>query len=101
MENQRKYERAVSRAHRRGTVETAMDEDLIPPSPRYPVLFHRILAGLKGETRADANEKLPGLDPRDRTFSKFLIDVPEVTEEAIDRIVRGYCLEPERSASSF
>ncbi|RKO88154.1 hypothetical protein BDK51DRAFT_28493, partial [Blyttiomyces helicus] len=64
------------------------------PAPQlsYPTWFHRILDGLKGSSGAT------GLDPKDRTFTKFLIDVPEVTDVAIDRIVRAYCDDPERPA---
>lgn len=55
----------------------------------YPTWFHMILQSLR--------EKL---DPKDKTFAKFLIDVPEVTEESIDCVVRSYCDDDERYSSN-
>jgi hypothetical protein len=68
---------------------------------RYPSLFMKILNGLKGEMRLDPSEKIPGLDPRDRNFTRFLIDVPVVTDYAISEIVRSYCDDPQRYSKSF
>ncbi|KAJ3328004.1 hypothetical protein HDU76_010746 [Blyttiomyces sp. JEL0837] len=86
-------ERKLSQAGEDGN---SMDVDESAHRPRYPNLFHRLLVGLRGELRADVSDKRPGLDPRDRTFTKFLIDAPEVTEYAIDVVVRGYCDDPLR-----
>ncbi|TPX72985.1 hypothetical protein SpCBS45565_g00144 [Spizellomyces sp. 'palustris'] len=60
-------------------------ESLDASSKQYPIWFHRILDKISTT-----------LDPKDKTFAKFLIDVPEVTEEAIHRVVKGYCDDHER-----
>ncbi|KAJ3194973.1 hypothetical protein HK101_001426 [Irineochytrium annulatum] len=64
---------------------------------RYDTLFFRILQGLKGRARAP-EEKLPGLDPKDRTFTKFLVDAPYVPPESVEDVVKSYCEDPERFA---
>ncbi|TPX63008.1 hypothetical protein PhCBS80983_g00061 [Powellomyces hirtus] len=55
------------------------------PRREYAKWFHLILEAL--------SEKL---EPKDKTFTKFLIDVPEVTVEAIDKLVRKHCENEER-----
>ncbi|KAI9336433.1 Symplekin tight junction protein C terminal-domain-containing protein [Zopfochytrium polystomum] len=67
-----------------------------PFSRRYPYLFGRILRGLKGEAKTESTEMARGLDPKDRTFTKFLIDAPEVLPDAINEVVRSYCDDPDR-----
>lgn len=62
-----------------------------PPPPEYAKWFHRILDGLW-----TPGNPTGGLEPKDRTFTKFLIDVPEMTGEAVERVVRGYCEDGER-----
>ncbi|KAJ3156681.1 hypothetical protein HDU86_003905 [Geranomyces michiganensis] len=49
------------------------------PEKEYRKWFHLILEALGTK-----------LEPKDKTFTKFLIDVPEVTTEAIDKVVRKY-----------
>jgi len=56
--------------------------EMIESDKQYEKWFHRILKGLK-----DPNV----LDVKDRTFTRFLLDVPEVTDEAINVVVKEYC----------
>ncbi|TPX76585.1 hypothetical protein CcCBS67573_g02141 [Chytriomyces confervae] len=71
------------------------------PFSTYAPLFHRMLDSLRGEARSEGDDALPGLDPKDRTFTKFLIDVPLVTPDAIDRVVKSYCEDAERMVLGF
>ncbi|KAJ3025490.1 UNVERIFIED_CONTAM: hypothetical protein HDU68_007085 [Siphonaria sp. JEL0065] len=71
------------------------------PFSNYEALFHRILHALKGETRGEGEEGVSGLDPKDRTFTKFLIDVPLVTKEALEVVLKGYCEDSERMLLGF
>ncbi|KAJ3117225.1 Coiled-coil domain-containing protein 39 [Phlyctochytrium bullatum] len=66
---------------------------------RYSKLFMKFLRGLRGPPRGQ-EERLPGLDPKDRTFTRFLVDVPHVPTEAID-VVREYCEDPETIFNEF
>ncbi|KAI8804581.1 Symplekin tight junction protein C terminal-domain-containing protein [Cladochytrium replicatum] len=71
-------------------------------SSTYKVWFHRILERLAGlssnhEAAADGDHENHGLlDPKDRTFTKFLIDVPEVTQWTVEVVLQRYCEDPER-----
>ncbi|KAJ3175833.1 hypothetical protein HDU87_005661 [Geranomyces variabilis] len=60
------------------------EESSVPPK-EYKKWFHLILDALG--TR---------LEPKDKTFTKFLIDVPEVTTEAISTIARKHCDSEDR-----
>jgi hypothetical protein len=58
----------------------------------YETWFHKLLHGLR-EPRNDNGEL--ALDPKDRAFSRFLIESPELTDEAIS-VIENYCNEEER-----
>ncbi|KAI8590955.1 Symplekin tight junction protein C terminal-domain-containing protein [Geranomyces variabilis] len=64
---------------------TGSAEESSVPSKEYRKWFHLILEALG--TR---------LEPKDKTFTKFLIDVPEVTTEAIETVVRKHCDSEDR-----
>ncbi|ORY33531.1 hypothetical protein BCR33DRAFT_723132 [Rhizoclosmatium globosum] len=59
----------------------------------YDALFHQMLFALK--------EGQGGLDAKDRTFTKFLIDVPLVTSIALDQVLKSYCEDSERMLLGF
>ncbi|KAJ3284576.1 hypothetical protein HDU79_008014 [Rhizoclosmatium sp. JEL0117] len=59
----------------------------------YDALFHQMLFALK--------EGQGGLDAKDRTFTKFLIDVPLVTTVALDQVLKSYCEDSERMLLGF
>ncbi|KAI9329560.1 Symplekin tight junction protein C terminal-domain-containing protein [Obelidium mucronatum] len=87
----------------RGGVEADGKAELVPFAT-YEALFHKILYSLKGEARDDEQQEsgvLPGLDPKDRTFTKFLIDVPVITKEALEVVLKGYCEDSERMLLGF
>lgn len=42
----------------------------------------------------DGLDSIPGLDPKDRTFTRFLVEIPELDSMVLDRI-RDYCTNPE------
>jgi symplekin len=58
----------------------------------YEIWFHKLLHGLR-EPRNEMGEL--ALDPKDRAFSRFLIEAPEITDEAIG-VIESYCNEEER-----
>lgn len=74
----------------RRSISSTSSPSSSPAIPTYESWFHRVLDALwvPGTTG--------GLEPKDRTFTKFLIDVPEITGEAVGRVVRGYCEDSER-----
>jgi symplekin len=65
---------------------TVVDQD------SYETWFHKLLHGLR-EPRNEMGEL--ALDPKDRAFSRFLIEAPEITDEAIG-VIESYCNEEER-----
>ncbi|KAI8609396.1 Symplekin tight junction protein C terminal-domain-containing protein [Chytriomyces sp. MP71] len=71
------------------------------PLAAYETLFQNMLQSLRGEARTDGDEGVIGLDPKDRTFTKFLIDVPMVPPTAIVETVKAYCEDSERMALGF
>ncbi|KAJ3090429.1 hypothetical protein HK100_007451 [Physocladia obscura] len=73
------------------------DDDAVHnPFDTYEALFYKILNALKGKPREEDETGVAGLDPKDRTFTKFLIDVPLVTQDALDVVVKEYCEDSER-----
>ncbi|KAJ3025987.1 hypothetical protein HK097_006549, partial [Rhizophlyctis rosea] len=56
----------------------------------YPTYFHRILTSVSHTTSSSTP-----LDPKDRTFTRFLLEVPEITEDCIN-FLRRFCDDPER-----
>ena len=65
--------------------------------PQYPSLFRRVLKSLwvPESVEEESGTRKKGLDAKDRTFTKFLIEVPEVTEEGVE-VLKGYCGDGER-----
>ncbi|KAJ2998304.1 hypothetical protein HDV02_004618 [Globomyces sp. JEL0801] len=63
----------------------------------YQIWFHNMLDMLKGGDVDPSHETFTGLDPRDRAFTKFLVEVPQLTEYAMTRI-HEYCRDSARPA---
>ncbi|KAI8902736.1 Symplekin tight junction protein C terminal-domain-containing protein [Globomyces pollinis-pini] len=61
----------------------------------YQIWFHNMLDMLKGGDVDPSDETFTGLDPRDRAFTKFLVEVPQLTEYAMTRI-HEYCRDSAR-----
>ncbi|KAJ3033702.1 hypothetical protein HDV00_005887 [Rhizophlyctis rosea] len=69
--------------------------------PQYSRWFHRILEGLWVPRAVEGSGGQEGgvgkgLDAKDRMFTRFLLEVPDVTREAVDGVVRSYCDDAER-----
>jgi hypothetical protein len=43
----------------------------------------------------DGSLDAPGLDPTDRTFTRFLVEIPKFTPKAMERVIE-YCVDPSR-----
>ena len=67
-------------------------EYIVVSQDSYETWFHKLLHGLR-EPRNEMGEL--ALDPKDRAFSRFLIEAPEITDEAIS-VIENYCNEEER-----
>ncbi|KAJ3100784.1 hypothetical protein HDU97_001955 [Phlyctochytrium planicorne] len=66
------------------------EDPVLSSNSRYTNLFMSILRGLRGDGR------WPGLDSKDRTFTRFLVDAPWLPQEAIEEVVVSYSEDPER-----
>ncbi|KAJ3066104.1 hypothetical protein HDU98_010584 [Podochytrium sp. JEL0797] len=78
------------------------DGEEVKPFKVYEELFHLFLHALKGPARVEGKEEgVKGLDPKDRMFTKFLIDVPVLTTDAVEGVVKSYCEDPERMLLGF
>ncbi|CAG8598109.1 11411_t:CDS:10 [Paraglomus brasilianum] len=58
-------------------------------SPNYPIWFRRLLDSV-----------MPLLERKDKAFTKFLLDAPELLEDIVDRI-KIYCNDPDRMQLGF
>jgi hypothetical protein len=77
------------------------DDDYVSsPKRRYTELFYRMLDGIQqGSARiGEQATDMRGLDSKDRVFSRFLVDAPELPPDTVPVIVKSYCDDPERFA---
>jgi hypothetical protein len=68
--------------------------NLAEPSPtdNYFIWFHKLLYGLQ---QPKENGELV-LDPKDRAFTKFLLEAPDLSDESIHGVLKSYCDQEEK-----
>jgi hypothetical protein len=71
--------------------------DIQADSVNYNEWCKKILDALRDglETGKEEGEVAGGLDPKDRSFTRFLVEIPVLGDFALNRI-KEYCVDPER-----
>ena len=65
----------------------------VQPQDSYAHWFHKLLIGLQLPRNAEGTF---ALDHKDRAFTRFLMDSPEINHQVVFDVLRAYCHEDER-----